>query len=174
MGDIAAAFDDEGLSARERRLIAAERQCVTHRDKGHGRTERRTLISTTALNDYLDWPGVKQVFKIERRRTIRDRATTEVAYGITSLPRDRADAAMLLKLSRGHWGIENRLFHVRDVTFGEDACRVRSGSAPQILAGLRNVCVHLLHAAGFSNKAQALRRHAAQPREALALINNSS
>lgn len=159
---------------RERRLIAAERQTATRRDKGHGRTERRTLTCTTALNDYLDWPGVEQVLKIERWRTVRGQTTHQVSYGITSLPRQRADAARLLKLSRGHWGIENRLFHVRDVTFGEDACRVRSGRAPHILADLRNLCLYLLHAAGFTNKAQALRRHAAHPHEALALITDSS
>lgn len=154
--------------------MAAERQTVTRRDKGHGRTERRTLTSTTALNDYLDWPGVEQVFKVERWRTVHGQTTHEVSYGITSLPRQRADAATLLRLSRGHWGIENRLFHVRDVTFGEDACRVRSGSAPHVLSGLRNLCIHLLNAAGFTNKAQALRRHAAHPAEALALLTDSS
>lgn len=159
---------------REARLIAAERQAVTRRDKGHGRTERRTLTSTTALNGYLDWPGLKQVFKVERRRTVRGQTTREVSYGITSLPRERADAAKLLTLVRDHWGIENRLFHVRDVTFGEDACRVRSGSAPHILSGLRNLCIYLLDAAGFTNKARALRRHAAHPDEALALLTDSS
>lgn len=159
---------------RERRLIAVERQTATQRDKCHGRTERRKLTCTTALNNYLDWPGLQQVFKIERWRTISDQTTHEIAYGITSLPRHRANAAKLLKLSRGHWGIENRLFHVRDVTFGEDACRVRSGSAPQILAGLRNLTIHLLEAAGFTNKAQALRRHAARPDEGLTLITDSS
>jgi predicted transposase YbfD/YdcC len=68
----------------------------------------------------------------------------EAVYGITSLRRDAADAAALLALVRGHWGIENGLHYVRDVTLGEDACRVRTGNAPQVLAALRNAVVHLL------------------------------
>jgi predicted transposase YbfD/YdcC len=126
------------------------------------------------LCGYSDWPGLGQVFKVERQRTIRGQTTTEVSYGVTSLDRSKADAAQLLKLSRGHWGIENRLFHVRDVTLGEDACRVRSGHAPQNLSTIRNIILHLLHAAGHRNKAAALRRHAAHPTQALTLLMNSS
>jgi hypothetical protein len=77
-------------------------------DKGHGRLERRTLMSTTALNDYLDWPGVRQVCQVERRRTIHGETTTEIAYYVTSLPRARSNAKRLLALARRHWGaIEN-------------------------------------------------------------------
>ena len=93
---------------------------------------------------------------------------------MTSLDRSKADAAELLKLSRGHWGIENRLFHVRDVTLGEDACRVRTGHAPQNLSTIRNTLLHLLHAAGHKNKAAAVRRYAAHPTEALALLTATS
>ena len=123
---------------------------------------------------YSDWPGLAQVFKVERQRTIRGQTTTEVAYGVTSLDRSKADAIELLKLSRGHWSIENRLFHIRDVTLGEDACRVRSGHAPQNLSTIRNTILHLLHAAGYKNKAAALRRHAAHPTQALALLMDTS
>jgi hypothetical protein len=68
------------------------------------------------------------------------------------------------------WSIENRLHGVRDVTLGEDACRVRSGSAPQALAALRNAVVHLLEGVEATSKAAALRRFAIYPREALALL----
>jgi len=85
-----------------------------------------------------------------------------------------ADAEVLLNLCRSHWGIENHLFRTRDVTFGEDACRVRSKAAPQILASLRNLVIHLLHTIGVPNKAAALRLHAAQPHRALALIHDTS
>ena len=142
-------------------------------DKGHGRLEERTLVSTTALNEYLDWPEVRQAFRCERRRTVKGHTSVEIAYGITSLDRQRADASTLLRMCREHWGIENRLFLVRDVTMGEDACRVRSGAAPQTLAGLRNASLFLLRAAGRTNIAAALRRHAAKPYEALALIRAS-
>jgi hypothetical protein len=76
-------------------------------DKGHGRKEVRQLISTTALNGYLDWPGVGPVFELERVRVLKGKTEVVAVYGITSLKRDAADAAALLALVRGHWGIEN-------------------------------------------------------------------
>jgi predicted transposase YbfD/YdcC len=139
-------------------------------DKGHGRTEIRRLLSTTALNDHLDWPAVAQVFELERVRILKDKAEVEVVYGITSLKRAGADAKELLALVRGHWGIENGLHHVRDVTLGEDGCRVRTGSSPQVLAALRNVAVHLLEEVEASSKAAATRRFHACPEEALPLL----
>ncbi len=125
-------------------MLEADRHQARAVDKGHGRREVRILISTTILNEYKDWPGLAEVFRLTRERTVAGQTTTEVAYGITSLPRERADARRLLGLTRRHWGIENRLHYIRDVTLGEDACRVRSGSAPQILAGVRNAALHLL------------------------------
>ena len=56
-----------------------------------------------------------------------------------SLPPERAGPADLLRLSRGHWAIENQVHYVRDVTFGEDASRIRSGAAPQAMAAMRNL-----------------------------------
>jgi hypothetical protein len=122
------------------------------------------------LRDYLGWPGLQQVFQIHRVRELPGRAEEETVYGITSLSPEEAGPGRLLALSRGHWGIENRLFGVRDVTLGEDGCRVRSGSAPQALAALRNAVVHLLEGAGAASKAAALRRFAVHPLEALALL----
>jgi predicted transposase YbfD/YdcC len=122
---------------------------------------------------YVDWPDMAQAFKLVRRRTLRDQTTTETSYGITSLPREKANADVLLRLTREHWGIENRAFHVRDVTLGEDDCRVRTGSAPIILATLRNIVLNLLRWKGTLNRAAALRRHAAKPQEALALVRDS-
>lgn len=68
----------------------------------------------------------------------------ETVYGISSLSVAQADARRLLALTRGHWGIENRLHYKRDVTLGEDASRVRREAAPQVMAALRNSIVHLL------------------------------
>lgn len=174
---IADAFDDEGVSPRERKLAGAERETARSADKGHGRVERRALTSTTSLSrgkhPYLDWPHLGQCFKLVRERTTGGKTTTETVYGITSLPREKADAARLLKLVRDHWSVE-ALFHVRDVTFGEDACRVRSGSAPVVLSALRNAAITLLDQGDVTNKAAALRRHAAHPAEALALVKGGS
>ena len=154
----------------QQRCRREERQTATTLDKGHGRLERRTLTSSTALNGYLDWPGVGQVFRLERQRTVGGRTTVEVVYGITSLTRAQADAGQLLALAREHWGIENRLHYVRDVTLGEDACRVRCGGAPQLLAAVRNVVVYLLERVAAASKAAATRRLAAHPNEALRLL----
>jgi predicted transposase YbfD/YdcC len=154
-------------------MQAASRQSACSADKGHGRHEVRRLTATTELNDYLDWPGVSQVFVVQRERTVRGETRTETAYGITSLDPRQADASRLLTLVRGHWSIENRLFWVRDMTFGEDQCRVRTGSAPAFLSSCRNLAISLLNRHGRSNKAAALRRHAARPYEALALIRDA-
>ena len=117
---------------------------ATSQDKGHGRRERRELRTTPSLTVNQKWKGLKQGFRLTRERTIGGQKTVEVIHGITSLSMDRANAAALLKYVRDHWRIENQLHYVRDVTLREDACRVRSGSAPQILAALRNSVVHLL------------------------------
>ena len=162
------------MSPRERRLAEAERQTATSTDKGHGRLEKRTLTSTTALSDgYLDWPYLGQCFKLVRERTVGGKTTTETVYGITSLKRGRADAPRLLKLVRSHWSVE-ALFHVRDVTFGEDACRAGAGAAPAVLSALRNAAITLLNQNDLTNKAAALRRHAAHAEQALALVKGGS
>ncbi len=138
-------------------------------NKGHGRREVRRLVSTTALNDFaakLGWPGVRQTFQLTREvawtdRTTGERKTSrEVAYGLTSLSRELADAAKLLALNRGHWTIENRVFYVRDVTFGEDRCRLRKRSAPINLSRVRSAAITWFRAHGHRNLAAALRESA--------------
>ena len=105
-----------------------------------------------------------------RERTEKGKTTVEVAYGVTSLGPDEADAARLLDLVREPWRIENCLHYVRDVTLGEDACRVRKGGAPQVLAALRNAAIHLLAGVGAESRAAATDRLAARPKEALDLL----
>jgi predicted transposase YbfD/YdcC len=141
-------------------------------ESGHGRIERRQLTSSTALADYLSWPGLQQVFRTERTITIKKtgQVRREVVYGITSLTPQRAPAARLLRLIRQHWHIENKSHWVRDVTFDEDRSQVRSGSIPQVMAALRNLAIGLMRLAGEPNIAAACRRYAAQPWTALALM----
>jgi len=98
------------------------------------------------LAKFFDWPGLAQVCRIERIRKVKGCVTTEIAYAITSLAPERASAADLLALNRGHWGIENRLHWVRDVSLGEDACRAKAQNCPQNLAALRNVGLTLMRA----------------------------
>jgi len=140
-------------------------------DKGHGRGEQRTLRATTVLTLHEKWAGLKQGFELTRTRTIKGQTTVETVYGITSLAADQANAAKLLRLARGHWGIENQLHYVRDVTLGEDGCRVRKGMAPQVLAAVRNAVIHLLAQMDASSHAAAIRRLNNHPEEALALLD---
>ncbi len=140
-------------------------------DKGHGRLEERTLRTTTILTLHGKWPGLAQGFELTRKRTVKGETTVEVVHGITSLKEGAADARRLLGLTRGHWGIENRLHYVRDVTLGEDGCRVRKGSAPQVLAAVRNAVIHLLAGVEAPSYAAAIRRLNNHPEEALALLD---
>ena len=94
----------------------------------------------------------------------------EVEYAITSVPRSLAKAAQLLAWWRGHWGIENRSHYVRDVTFGEDASRLRSGSAPEIMSALRNASIGMLRCMGTTNMAFALRANAYQVPKLFAML----
>ena len=151
----------------------ADADTATHRGKGHGRIERRTLTTTTWLNDDLrDWPQVAQVFRLVRERTAKGVTTTEVVYGITSLSPKTGDAARLLRLTRSHWGIENGLHHTRDETFREDRCRVRRGTAPRVRASLRNVAVYLLRNTTHPSVPAATREMIAHPHLALNLLND--
>ena len=118
------------------------------------------------------WPHLAQVCRVRRRRVhlrtgeIED----EVSYAITSLGPERADAGRLLALLRGHWGIENRLHWVRDVTFDEDRCPIRTGAAPQAVAACRNLAIALLRRAGATNIAAALRTYAGRWPAGIALV----
>lgn len=115
-------------------------------DKGHGRIETRMIAVRTKLPARLDtiWPGIAQIVRIERRRELKSLCQRQVIYAITSLPPERCDAEKLLALSRNHWQIENRLFHVRDITFAEDASRIRSKNAPSAVAHLRNAALTII------------------------------
>jgi predicted transposase YbfD/YdcC len=146
-------------------------QTATTHDKGHGRLETRTLETLTEIPPWLSWPGVRQICRITRQRTINGETSLEIVLAITSLTRLRANAGKLLELSRQHWSIENRLHYVRDVSMGEDACRVRSGHAPQLLALLRNTAIGLVRRrTRHKFIPDALRRFIADPFAALALI----
>jgi predicted transposase YbfD/YdcC len=148
-----------------------EEFAMVHQDHRHGgRQERRRLWASAALQDYLPWPGVRQVCKVERTVTCRSKVRQEVVYGVTSLSPERATARRLLGLSRGHWGIENGLHWVRDVIYGEDRCRIQRGQAPRVWASLRNLALGVLRRANVSAITEALERHAAYPHQALALL----
>lgn len=125
------------------------------------------------LNEYLNtWPEIGQVFRVVRTRTTKGGTTTETTYGITSLTRLEANAEKLLQWTRDHWAIENRLHYTRDVTFGEDRCRVRRGHAPRILASFRNVALHLHHNTQYKNLPAATEAITHNPQLALQLLQS--
>jgi predicted transposase YbfD/YdcC len=144
-----------------------------HLTDQHGsRTHEWQLQASTLLEGYSKWPGLRQVLKMER--TVSNKRTGEVrqetAYAITSLGYEQASPVELIKLWRGHWGIENRLHWVRDVTFDEDRSQVRAGHIAQVMAAFRNAAISLMRSLGATNIAAACRRYAAQPALALAAV----
>ncbi len=134
--------------------------------------ELRQLWASADLTTYLDFPYSQQVFRIERTTTKLDGTPMrhEVVFGITSLSATKAPPSRLLTLNRGHWGIENRLHWVRDVTFDEDRSQVRKGAGAQAMAALRNLAIGLLRRAGATNIAAALRHCVHHAETALRLI----
>jgi predicted transposase YbfD/YdcC len=125
-------------------------------DRGHGRDERRAIPVM---------PAPEGSSPTQRRCSwSNDTSTTCTAtrnprpphWGLTCLSATQADPERLATLIRGHWGIES-LRWVRDVTFDEDRSQLRKGSAPQVLAGLRNLAVGALHTASGTKIESSLR-----------------
>jgi hypothetical protein len=85
------------------------------------------------------------------------RCCTAVVYAVTDLTFTQASPAQLADLLGGHWTIQNTLHWVRDVTFTEDASRVRTGTAPRAMATLGNLAIGALRLAGITNIAAGLR-----------------
>ncbi len=139
-------------------------------DKAHGRRTRRHLQASSRLAKHLNWPGLAQVCRGERT-TFRDGETTvEVPFAVTSVLRERADAAKRLACWRGHWHIENWLPWIRDVVYGEDRCQVRRGHGLQNLAALRSAAINLLRLCGLRPITPNLRRFACHPRKRLRFL----
>lgn len=130
-------------------------------DKGHGRVEERELMVSSALCGYSDWPHLEQVFRLKCRVTYGvggvGKTKETVHYGVTSLPRAAASPQRLLRIVRGHWGIENGLHHRKDVSLEEDRSQVRMGCAPRVSATLNNVVVGLVVHQGEANLPAAQR-----------------
>ena len=140
-------------------------------EKSHGRLERRQLSLAQDKTEFIDWPGLQQVFKLERIRTScrTGKITKEVVYGITSLAYERGNEQQLLDWTRSYWGIENGLHYRRDKTLKEDATRMGDTNQAQVVAALNNFIVGLVAKMGFSNLASARRHFDAQLNIALAI-----
>lgn len=115
-------------------------------NKGHGRVEVRRIRVSSDLVGYSDLPGLAQVAEVRARIT---RPTTgevqeQTHYLVTSLTPEQASPQLLLDLHRQHWGIENRLFHVKDDSFGEDRHVLLRRKSGANLSLLRNAAINLL------------------------------
>ena len=117
--------------------------------QGHGRRERREVRVSNALAGYSTLPGLGQVAQVTTQvtRLATGQTSTCVRYLVTSLSPAQAPPARVLSLSRGHWGIENRLFHVKDDSFGEDRHVLQTHAAGTTMSLLRATAINLLRGA---------------------------
>lgn len=139
-------------------------------ETGHGRREIRRMKICT-VRPGLPFPHAAQAIQVKRRRTDHRTGKTTIVtiYAITSLPPGRITHTQLATLIRGHWSIE-ALHHIRDVTYREDASRVRTGTAPRIMAGLRNLAIGLARLIGWTNIAAATDHYRSHPADGLQLL----
>lgn len=140
--------------------------------KGHGRIETRTLTTSSQLNDFLDWPFLQQVFKLERHTTSQKTGKTrhKIVYGITSLSAEEASPDQLLRMLRSYWRIESGLHYPRDVTLREDQTRFKKHSAAHVMAIINNLVLGLIARSDFLFVPSARRFFAAHPDHALELL----
>lgn len=148
-------------------------------NKGHGRLEVRSIQTSEMLNSYSGWPGLAQVYRLERkiqgwRSGKCYRTSCEVEFGITSLTRQKASPSRLLEIRRAHWGIESGLHYRRDVTLKEDATRMTVGNTGIIMTSINNLVLALIRQAKFYNAAQARRWFAANLSPAFTLLTTPS
>ena len=134
--------------------------------------EERRIWTSTALNEYLTFPYVRQVCRMERKRwdLAGELLSTEVVYGLASCRVERASPERVLAFSRGHWIVENGLHYERDITFDKDRCRIRKHAGARVMAALRNLAISVLRLAGAKNIAQGLRKCARDQRRPLRLL----
>lgn len=144
---------------------------TTSLEKSHGRIEKRAIQSTSAVEN-INFPHIARAIQVYREFTNikTGKTSTDTSYYITSLTSDKADDKRLLELVRNHWSIENSSHYVRDVTFGEDRCQVKKGSAPRVLASMRNLAIALFRMRDIKNIAQGLRDMIMNPPRALEFV----
>jgi predicted transposase YbfD/YdcC len=172
--DIRLWFEPEPVPIPGQGRLRKDFETVKYISKGHGRLEERTLTVSSLLNDFLGWPYLQQVFKLERCFTSTKTGATQeyVVYGITSLSREEIMPSDLLAKIRMYWGIENGLHYRRDVTLREDRTRMTKGNAGRVMACLNNLVIGLISTkTNFDYLPQARRFLDAHPTRAFALIS---
>lgn len=152
-----------------------KRPNAVEQNRGHGRIEKRTVRVLPVPEDapLAGFPSARQMIMITRERTTLQGTSLgalEVAFAITDLSRQQASPRDLAQMVRGHWCIENGLHWVRDVTYGEDHSRVRTGSGPRVMASLRNLAISIHRLDGEKNMRHATRACCQNSRRAFALL----
>jgi predicted transposase YbfD/YdcC len=162
------------LRAALARLPWAQAPGVFERSRGHGRIESRSIkvIDLDGSPEAALFPHGARAIKVVRRRRGRSdrRGSVETVYAITSMGHRDADLRLLAEWIRSHWRVENRLHWVRDVTEGEDASAIRTGSGPQVLAALRNTAINIIRLRGETNIAAAHRAFSYRPADVLGAL----
>jgi predicted transposase YbfD/YdcC len=114
-------------------------------DHGHGRRERRTYqaISVPKGSDSRKkWQGLQTFVRVESYREVKGKESVEIRYLISNLSSNQIER--IAQCARSHWGIENSLHWVLDVSFGEDGNRTRCGHGAENLSVLRRLAVGLM------------------------------
>lgn len=121
----------------------------------HGRIETRRIWCSAALNAYIDFPHVGQVFLIERETLIKKTGELrrEIALGLTSRSAQEASPQQVLSINRGHWSIES-VHHIIDWNYDEDRSRIRKGFGPENITRLRRFAIGILKS--FQKPAQSI------------------
>ena len=121
--DIEREFDTTFVDESDRKIF------LETIEKSHGRIETRrySLLSAAILDQAKEWAGLKNIGKVMNESFHDGKKSTETGYFLLSFD----EVERFAQTVRGHWGIENRLHWVLDVSFGEDDCRVRKDHAPE-------------------------------------------
>lgn len=164
--DIALWFDSDG------RVRKGDPPPARQVSATHGRLVQYALETTTELNEYLEWPGVQQAFRLRvvSKRGKNAESKAKLFYGITSLSSEQVSPDELLTLWREHWHIENGIHWVRDKVFAEDQSPSRSDASAPVLAAFRNLVINILRIYGYDSITSARTRVGASVDAALGLL----
>ena len=135
--------------------LGSEYQFFETEETGHGRLEKRKIYVTDKINflpQKNNWKGLVSIICVSSERTIANKKTTEDRYYISSLT---ADAKKSGHIIRSHWGIENSLHWVLDMSFGEDQSRIRKGNGPENMSIIRHCAINLIRK--YKTKRQSIK-----------------
>lgn len=131
-----------------------ETQCeiFSEVDKGHGRLETHTYLAVSASSviDLKTWSGIESVVKVISTREIKGVTSTEERFYLCSMSPE--EVKKISFAIRSHWGVENSLHYVLDVTFKQDSSRLRTENGPENIGVLRHIAMNILRKAPPAKK----------------------